>query len=108
MNASEKRSTNYTSFTLCGNLTRDLEVNPDHPNISTIHLACNDSPDHVSFFEISYNGEARIAEFGHLLVKGAFIKATGTIRQDRWIAEDGSRRSKIVFSATAVEHYGAR
>ena len=44
MNANEKPSTNYTGFTICGNLTRDLEVNPDHPNIATIHLACNDAP----------------------------------------------------------------
>lgn len=107
MNANEKPSTNYTGFTICGNLTRDLEVNPDHPNIATIHLACNDAPDHVSYFDIAYNGEARIAEFGPLLKKGAFVKVKGAIRQDRWETADGSKRSKIVFSATSVEHFGA-
>lgn len=107
MKASES-TTNYTGFTICGNLTRDLEVNPDRPNIATIHLACNDEPGHVSYFEIAYNGEARIAAHRDLLVKGAFVKVTGSIRQDRWETADGGKRSKVVFSAVAVEHYGDR
>lgn len=108
MNANEKAATNYTSFTICGNLTRDLELNPDHPNIATIHLASNDSPGHVSYFDIAYNGEKRIAEYGPLLVKGAFVKVVGSIRQDRWESADGSKRSRIVFSAASVEHFGGR
>lgn len=107
MNASEK-STNHTSFTICGNLTRDLEVNPDRPNIATIHLACNDAPGHVSYFDIAYNGEARIAEHRGILVKGAFVKVTGAIRQDRRETADGAKRSKIVFSAIAVERFGRK
>ena len=106
--AANESNTNYTSFTLCGNLVRDLEIHPDHPNIATIHLACNDEPDHVSYFDIAYNGAARIADFGPKLVKGAFVKVKGAIRQDRWEAPDGSKRSKIVFSAITVEHYPSR
>ena len=60
----------------------------------------------MSYFDIAYNGASRIAEFGPLLKKGAFVKVKGAIRQDRWETADGSKRSKIVFSVTSVAHFG--
>lgn len=102
MAAIKQGNTNYNSFTVCGNLTQDLDIHPDRPNIATIHLATNDSRDHVSYFDIAYNGEERIRENKARLVKGAFVKITGQMRQERWAAEDGSKRSKVALSAVSV------
>lgn len=99
---SEKKNTNYNSFTVYGNLTADLDINESHPNIATIHLATNDQPDWTSYLDIAFNGEARIAELKAQLTKGTFVKVEGAMHQDRW-EKDGQKRSKLVLSAIKVE-----
>ncbi len=102
--ATENKSTIFNSFCVRGNLVSDLRIDEIHPNIASFRIASNDAQNHVSYFTIAFNGENRINENKDKLVKGAFVKVSGALREDRW--EDkttGAARSKLVLSATKVE-----
>ncbi len=58
----------------------------------------------TSFFDVVYFANpSKTVEFSDDLVTGAYVVINGYLRQDRWTAQDGSNRSKVVIVATNLD-----
>ena len=85
---------------LSGNLTADIEcrsVGDQH--ISKFTLACSEG-ERVLFLPIeAWN----MPHLGDYLTKGSKVLVSGTLKQDQWKTDEGSKRSRIVLNARKVE-----
>ena len=99
------------SILLEGNLTRNpvLKETPKGTPVCEFAVASNrfykqddELQKEVSFFDIET--WSKVAErCGDELVKGRGVRVVGRLKQDRWIATDGSNRSRIKVVAEHVE-----
>jgi single-strand DNA-binding protein len=108
---------NVNNATLSGNLTRDPELRhtPSGVAVCNLGLAVNRRykdenaeggyAEEVSFFDIIVWGS-----YGELtarkLQKGDSITVQGRLKQNRWEAEDGSKRSKVELIADQIDSEG--
>ncbi len=103
---------NINTAVLSGNVTRDPELRHTKGGtaVCNLGLAVNKSrkqedgsyEDSVSFFDLTIWGN-----YGELVArkvqKGDAITASGELEQQRWEAEDGSKRSKVVLVARQID-----
>lgn len=97
---------------LVGNLTRDPELNflPSGTALAKMGLALNrryksrdgEQREETAFVDVEAWGST--AEFCQKwLKKGRRVYVEGRLKQDRWEAQDGSKRSKLLVSAERVQ-----
>lgn len=99
------------SILLEGNLTRNpvLKETPKGTPVCEFAVASNrfykqddELQKEVSFFDIET--WSKVAErCGDELVKGRGVRVVGRLKQNRWVATDGSNRSRIIVVAEHVE-----
>ena len=100
------------SVTVSGNLTADPELRhtPSGLEVGNLRMAVNRQKknddggydEEASFFSITVFG--KFAELcARKLRKGNPITVQGRLREDRWEAEDGSKRSKVVIVANEID-----
>lgn len=99
---------------LVGRLTRDAEQSYTQSGFALLKfsLAVNRNKkqgdqwtEEASFFDITLFGR-RGEALANYLTKGKQIAVEGQLKQDRWEAQDGSKRSKVVIDATDVQLLG--
>lgn len=100
------------NISIIGNLTRDYEVKytTNGDAIGVFNIAHNDGygdNEHVSYFEVTTFGK-QAARHGEYISKGSKVAITGSIRQDRWEAQDGTKRSKVKIIAHRVQYLDAK
>lgn len=100
------------TLSIKGNLTADAEVKilNDKTELISFSLAWNEYkkddqgnfiPD-TSFFNVKqFKGRDRYSILDKL-TKGAGVVINGHIKQERWTAEDGSKRSSVVIIAKEI------
>ncbi|AFG38582.1 single-stranded DNA-binding protein [Spirochaeta africana] len=99
------------SILLEGNLTRDpvLKETPKGSPVCEFSVASNrfyrmddELQKEVSFFDVeTWN---KVAErCGGELAKGRGVRVIGRLKQNRWVATDGSNRSRVLIVADHVE-----
>ena len=95
-----------------GNLTKDAEVRAvNQDSVTTFSIAYNESftskergaVSSVSFFNVEVWGQAFATKIAPLLKKGTSLRVTGKLRQDTWIAQDGTKREKIFIRASTID-----
>jgi len=97
---------------LVGNMTRDPEIKhlPSGTIVCEMGVAVNDRKpdgnggytDYAHFFDVTCFG--KLAEnCGQYLSKGKKVGITGKLEQQRWEADDGSKRSRVKITAFNVE-----
>lgn len=103
------------AVTLVGRLTRDVEVTYTKSGyaVGKLAIAVNrrkkegDSwVDEASFFDLSLFGK-RAEALKSYLSKGTQIAVSGTLRQDRWQAQDGSKKSRVIVEITDLQLLGS-
>lgn len=109
---------NINNVVLSGNLTRDVELRhtTNGTAVCNLGLAVNRSvkkddgewEDVASFFDITVFGGR--AEMCARKLNGpgegqraSFVTVSGRLEQQRWEAEDGTKRSKVVVIAQTIE-----
>lgn len=61
----------------------------------------------VSFFSV--NTWNKVADTcSRFLDKGSKVRVRGRLKQDKWVAKDGSNRSKVHIEAAVVDFLGSR
>jgi single-strand DNA-binding protein len=97
----------YNKVTLMGNLTRDPELRhtPQGTSVGQFGLALNrkrGETEETTFVEIVVWAKQAetCAEF---LKKGRLVLVEGRLQQDRWQAEDGANRSRLVVVGERVQ-----
>jgi single-strand DNA-binding protein len=105
---------NLNVATISGNLTRDAELSYTQSGhaILKFSIAVNRRKkvgdqwqDEAHFFDIvKWKGE-KLAQY---LTKGKRVIVSGRMTQDRWEAQDGTKRSKVYITADHVEMVGGR
>ncbi len=105
----------YNQVTLMGNLTRDPEKRYTDSGTCVVSLSLavnrrvkknNEWTDEVSFFDITVWG-AQGENCAKFLAKGRPVLIDGELRQRRWEATDGSKRSKVEVVANRVVFVGS-
>ena len=106
---------NFNKVMLMGNLTRDPEIRylPSGMPVANFSLAINDSykkegqkVDSVSYFDVVTF--SKLADnCNEYLGKGSPVLVEGSLKQKRWEAQDGTKRSKIEIIANNVVFLGA-
>ena len=103
---------NINTAVISGNVTRDPELRHTKNGTAVVNIgvAVNKSrkqedgsyEDSVSFFDLTVWGN-----YGELVArkvrKGDAITASGELEQQRWEAEDGTKRSKVVLVARQID-----
>lgn len=107
-------SADLNTVTLVGNLVRDAELSyttSGHPVVK-FAIATNrrrkrgdEWVDEASFFDVKSFGKQGAAIAPHLL-KGQKVGVSGELQQERWEAQDGSKRSKVVVNAGYIQLLG--
>lgn len=106
---------NYNKVILMGNLTRDPEKRYTDSGtcIVTLSLAVNrrvkrdnNWTDEASFFDIVVFGNSA-ENSAKFLTKGRPVLVDGELRQRRWEAQDGSKRSRVEVVANSVTFLGS-
>lgn len=97
----------YNKVTLMGNLTRDPELRqtPQGISVGQFGLALNrkrGETEETTFVEIVVWAKQAetCAEF---LKKGRLVLVEGRLQQDRWTADDGKNRSRLVVVGERVQ-----
>jgi single-strand DNA-binding protein len=104
---------NVNVVSITGNLTRDPEVRSINgasgpTSVCSLGVAVNDRPGqnqqqgHVNFFDVTVWGPAADA-CGKYLTKGRPVAISGRLRQRRWDAQDGGKRSAVEIVADNVQ-----
>ena len=103
---------NLNSTSLSGRLTRDAELSYTQGGTAILKfsVACNRRKkngeqweDEAHFFDIlKWKGEG-LAPY---LTKGKQVIIRGRLTQDRWEAQDGTKRSKVYITAEHIELVG--
>ena len=95
-----------------GNLTKDAEVRAvNQDNVTSFSIAYNESftskekglVSTVSFFNVEVWGQNFATKIAPLLKKGTSVRVTGKLRQDTWVAQDGTKREKIFIRASSID-----
>lgn len=60
-----------------------------------------------NFFDVSLFGR-RGESIANYMTKGKQVAVEGQLRQDRWEAQDGTKRSKVYIDATNIQFLGGR
>lgn len=105
------------SVSLCGNLTRDMEVRATSSGypIGQVGIAVNERrrnkqtgewEDNPNFFDLVILGE-RATSLAQYLTKGAKVAVLGKLRFTSW-EKDGQRRSKVDVIVDSVEFLSPR
>lgn len=99
------------SVTISGNLCRDPEVKATRGGAAVLSfaVAVNSSrknqagewEDYPSYVDVTMFGK-RAEGVGRYLSKGCYVAVVGKLRQDRWEAQDGSKRSKLYVIADNI------
>jgi single-strand DNA-binding protein len=106
----------YNKVILMGNLTRDPEKRylDSGTAVTSLSIAVNRRykkqeqwVDEVSFFDIVTFG-SQAENCAKFLAKGRPILVEGELRQRRWEAQDGTKRSKVEVNANIVQFLGPR
>ncbi len=102
--------TNINVVTMCGNLTRDVEI---RNNVAKISIAVNESQrdqngnwtDVPSYFDwIKFIGQnENIQNLHQKLVKGTPVTLTGRAKQNVWQDQTGANRRSISFTVKSLE-----
>jgi len=91
-----------------GRLVRDAELSYTQSGVDILKFAVainGRKDDEVHFIDVvKWKGE-KIAQY---LTKGKQVVISGRLTQDRWEAQDGSKRSKVYVTAEAVQMIGGR
>ncbi len=98
------------SVNIIGNLTRDPEVRqtPSGTSVCEFSIAVNDGygeKQHTSFIDVTA-WQKQAENVGKYLEKGSKVGVEGSLRQDRWEASDGGKRSKLKVNAFRVHFLG--
>lgn len=106
----------YSNATILGNLTRDPEKRYTDAGSCVVNLSVavnsrrkvgNEWKDEASFFDVVVFGE-QAENVAKYLSKGKPCLVSGELRQRRWEANDGTKRSKIEIAANRVVFLGGR
>lgn len=100
-----------------GRITADPEIRdlPSGGNVANFSIACSkykpgqgdgEWEEITNFFDFAAYGRTA-EEIRDYFNKGDAVSITSEPRQDRWEAEDGSKRSKVRFSAIKVQRLGS-
>jgi single-strand DNA-binding protein len=83
----------------------EIESDGSQYTKASFSIACqaNYSRDVVNFVDVVCWGE-QATNAAKWLTKGRPVSVVASIRQERWVADDGSNRSRIVFQADAIEY----
>ncbi len=101
---------------LVGRLTRDAEQSYTQSGYALVKfsLAVNRRKkqgdgwvDEANFFDVTSFGRQGEA-IANFMTKGRQIAVEGQLRQDRWEAQDGSKRSKVYVEANYIQLLGNR
>jgi single-strand DNA-binding protein len=101
---------------LVGRLTRDAEQSytPSGFALLKFGIAVNRNRkqgdqwvEEVSFFDVTVFGRQGEA-IANYMTKGKQVAVEGQLRQDRWDAQDGSKRSKVTIDANNIQLLGGR
>jgi len=101
---------------LVGRLTRDSELSYTQGGLALLKfsLAVNRNRkqgdqwvEEASFFDVTVFGRQGEA-IANYMTKGKQVAIEGQLRQDRWEAQDGTRRSKVAIDANNVQLLGGR
>jgi single-strand DNA-binding protein len=99
---------------LVGRLTRDAEQSYTQSGFSLLKfgLAVNRSRkqgdqwvEEANFFDITVFGRQGEA-IASYMTKGKQVAVEGQLKQDRWEAQDGTKRSKVTIDATNIQLLG--
>ncbi len=94
------------SVCLVGNLTRKPEIRytPDGTPVAKFSIAVNEGygdKQKAHFFDIDV-WDKRAENCEKYLDKGSKVAVQGRLRQERWEASDGGKRSRVVVNARDV------
>ena len=101
---------------LVGRLTRDAEQSYTQSGFALLKfsIAVNRNRkqgdqwiEEASFFDVTVFGRQGEA-IASYMTKGKQVGVEGQLRQDRWEAQDGSKRSKVTIDANNVQLLGGR
>lgn len=105
----------FARITLMGNLTRDPELRQlqSGTSICEMGVAVNESfkdaagqwQDRPNYYDVKVWGPQGEA-CAKYLTKGSPVGVDGKLRQERWEAQDGTNRSKVVIMAQQVVFLG--
>lgn len=98
---------NINNTIISGNLTRDCtKKKAGETPLIEFSVAVNefrkDKEPYTSFFDCVLFGK-RAQGLADYMLKGQKVAVSGRLRQDRWQAEDGSNRSKVVLIVQEIE-----
>lgn len=106
----------FSQAILLGNVTRDVEMKqlPSGTNVSEFGLAVNrrwnsngEKREEVSFFDCEAFG--KVAEvLANYVKKGDLIHVVGRLQQQRWEAQDGSKRSRVKIIVESLQMLGGK
>lgn len=101
---------------LVGRLTRDAEQSYTQSGFALLKfsIAVNRNRkqgdqwvEEASFFDVTVFGRQGEA-IANYMTKGKQVAVEGQLRQDRWEAQDGSKRSKVTIDANNIQLLGGR
>jgi len=106
----------FNKVIIMGNLTRDVELRyiPSGTAVGGFSIACNEKytrqngekVEEVSYFDVEV--WAKQAEnCANYLTKGSKVLVEGSLKQDRWEQEDGTKRNKVKIRAQNVQFMSA-
>lgn len=97
---------------ISGNLVRDAEVKFTNGGMAVCKFtvavnerrkgASGEWEDYASYIDVTLFG-TRGEKLGPIMTKGKFVVAEGRLRQRRWEAKDGTKRSAIELVADEVD-----
>jgi len=101
---------------LVGRLTRDAEQSYTQSGFALLKFSIavnrrrkqgDQWVDEANFFDVTAFGRQGEAIAAYM-TKGRQVAVEGQLRQDRWEAQDGSKRSKVYIDANYVQLIGGR
>lgn len=109
-------ATDINKVVLVGRLTRDAEQSYTQSGFALLKfsIAVNRSRkqgdqwvEEANFFDVTVFGRQGEA-IASYMTKGKQVGVEGQLRQDRWEAQDGTKRSKVTIDANNVQLLGSR
>ena len=96
----------FSHIVIVGNLTSDPELRQTGggKSVAEFPVAVNErynDQDISHYFDVVVWG-AQAENCAQYLTKGSPVLVEGSLRQDRWEAQDGSKRSKVKINARSV------
>ena len=109
-------ATDINKVVLVGRLTRDAEQSYTQSGFALLKfsIAVNRSRkqgdqwvEEANFFDVTVFGRQGEA-IASYMTKGKQVAVEGQLRQDRWEAQDGTKRSKVTIDANNIQLLGSR